>query len=115
MIALPPGASSMPLITACRTIAATAPRGPGISVSPQPPGSSDVPAHAAAGRCANLGDLPPAWIGVGDADLFVEEDRRYAERLTEAGVSCELHIAPMAPHGFEVLAPDATVTREFFG
>jgi hypothetical protein len=34
------------------------------------------------------GGLPPAWIGVGDVDLFLEEDRRYAERLTESGVSC---------------------------
>ena len=70
-----------------------------------PPGSSEVPAHAAAARCANLGGLPSAWIGVGDVDLFLEEDRRYAERLTEARVSCVLHIAPMAPHGFEVLVP----------
>ena len=80
----------------------------------QPPGISAVPAYAAAARCANLGGLPPAWIGVGDVDLFLEEDRRYAERLTESGVSCELHIAPMAPHGFEVLVPEAPVTREFY-
>ena len=43
-----------------------------------PPGSSEVPAHAAAARCANLRGLPPAWIGVGEVDLFLEEDRRYA-------------------------------------
>ncbi len=79
-----------------------------------PPGSSEVPPHAAAARCTNLRGLPPTWIGVGDADLFLDEDRRYAERLTEARVSCVLHIAPMAPHGFEVLVPEASVTREYF-
>ena len=51
---------------------------------------------------------------MGDVDLFLEEDRRYAERLIEAGVGCELHIVPMAPHGFEMLAPEASLTREFF-
>jgi acetyl esterase/lipase len=80
----------------------------------RPAGSSDVSPYAAAARCASLHGLPPAWIGVGDADLFLEEDRRYAQRLIEAGVSCELHMVPMAPHGFEVLAPEAPVTREFF-
>ena len=80
----------------------------------QPAGSSAVPALAAAARCASLGGLPSAWIGVGGVDLFLEEDRRYAERLIEAGVGCELYIAPMAPHAFEVLAPQATVTRGFF-
>jgi acetyl esterase/lipase len=79
----------------------------------QPAGSSGVPAYAAAARCASLDGLPPAWIGVGGVDLFLEEDRCYARRLIEAGVSCELHIVPMAPHGFEVLAPEAPVTREF--
>jgi acetyl esterase/lipase len=80
----------------------------------QPAGSSTVPAYAAAGRCSSFVGLPAAWIGVGDADLFFEEDRRYAERLIEAGVSCELHIVPMAPHGFEMLAPEASLTREYF-
>ena len=79
----------------------------------QPPGSSAVPAHAAPARCANLRGLPSAWIGVGEVDLFLDEDWHYAERLTDAHVRCELHIAPMAPHGFEVLAPEAPVTREF--
>jgi acetyl esterase/lipase len=80
----------------------------------RPAGPSEVPAYAAAARCASLRGLPPAWIGVGDVDLFLEEDRRYAERLIEAGVGCELHIVPMAPHGFEVLVPEASLTREFF-
>ena len=32
--------------------------------------------------------LPPAWIGVGDLDLFFEEDLEYARRLEAAGVPC---------------------------
>ena len=80
----------------------------------RPAGSADVPAYAAASRREHLDGLPPAWIGVGELDLFFEEDRRYADRLVESGVACELHITPLAPHAFELLAPDASVSRGFF-
>ncbi len=77
----------------------------------QPPGAPELPPYAAASRRRDLSGLPTAWIGVGDIDLFCEENRRYAARLQEAGVECELEIAPGAPHGFESVAPDAPVTR----
>lgn len=77
------------------------------------PGASELPAHAAAARRADLRGLPPAWIGVGDLDLFLGEDRAYAARLTAAGVAVELLEVPGAPHGFDALAPEAPVTRAF--
>ena len=46
---------------------------------------------------------PPAWIGVGDIDIFFHENVAYAERLTEAGVLLTLEVVPGAPHGFERL------------
>ena len=46
-----------------------------------PAGSSRVPAAAVPARVATVAGLPPAWIGVGALDLFVEEDMEYARRL----------------------------------
>ena len=78
-----------------------------------PPGGPAVQEYASAARRDDLAGLPPAWIGVGDIDLFCEEDRAYAERLDSAGVPCELHVVEMAPHGFESLVPAAPVSRDF--
>jgi hypothetical protein len=51
-----------------------------------PAGSSKVPVAAVPARVASVAGLPPAWIGVGALDLFVEEDMEYARRLVHAGV-----------------------------
>lgn len=77
------------------------------------PGVPEVPAFAAAARRADLGGLPPAWIGVGALDLFLDEDRAYAARLEAAGVATELCEVPGAPHGFDALAPDVPLARAF--
>lgn len=78
-----------------------------------PPGAPDVPPYAAAARRADLGGLPPAWIGVGTLDLFHAEDLAYAERLRGAGVPCEVVEVPGAFHGFDALFPRAGVVRDF--
>jgi acetyl esterase/lipase len=70
----------------------------------QAPGTSSVP-PAVPARFTNLEGLPPAWIGVGAIDLFVEEDIAYASRLMQSGVMTELVVVPGAPHGFDA-APD---------
>lgn len=75
------------------------------------PGAATVPAHAVPARRADLAGLPPAWIGVGDIDLFHDEDVAYAERLRAAGVDVDLVIVPGAPHGFESIAADAELSR----
>jgi acetyl esterase/lipase len=77
------------------------------------PGAPEAPAYAAAARCADLRGLPPAWIGVGDLDLFWGEDRAYAERLEAAGVAVELVEIAGAPHGFDTMAPDVPLARAF--
>ncbi|MFI1358724.1 alpha/beta hydrolase [Streptomyces sp. NPDC020898] len=76
-------------------------------------GSGDprTPAYAVAARRADLRGLPPAWISVGDIDLFADECRAYAQRLREAGVDCAFDLVPGAPHGFEVWAPDTRIAR----
>ncbi len=64
------------------------------------PGSEDVSAFAAAGRAEHLEGLPPAFIGVGSLDLFVDENLAYALRLIRAGVSVEMHVYPGGFHRF---------------
>jgi len=65
-------------------------------------GAENTPAYAAPARRSDLAGLPPAWIGVGGIDLFHAEDIAYAQRLKDAGVSCELMVVPGAFHGFDL-------------
>jgi acetyl esterase/lipase len=74
------------------------------------PGGPDVPAYAAPARATQLAGLPPACVQVGALDLFVDENVEYARRLAAAGVPCELHVYPGAPHGF-TMAWRAAVSR----
>lgn len=77
------------------------------------PGGADVPPAAVPARVADLRGLPPAFIGVGGIDLFVEEDIEYARRLILAGVPTELLVVPGAYHGFDFLAPDSNAAKRF--
>lgn len=70
-----------------------------------------VPGYAAAARATNLQDLPPTFICVGAIDGFCDEDVEYATRLRHAGVSCELHVYPGAPHGFDSVTPNSRVAQ----
>ena len=70
--------------------------------------------YAAPARRVDLRGLPPAWIGVGTNDLFHDEDVRYAERLRQAGVPCELVVVDGAFHGFDILMSGRGVSREFW-
>lgn len=76
-------------------------------------GHDEVPELAAPARCTDLSGLPPAWIGVGDRDLFHDEDVAYAARLKEAGVPCTLEVVPGAFHGFDAVVMDAQVSKGF--
>lgn len=79
------------------------------------PGAVSVPPYAVPARRDELAGLPPAWIGVGDIELFHDEDVAYAERLRAAGVPVELDVVPGAPHGFEIWAPDSALARAYVG
>jgi len=74
-------------------------------------GADDVPATAAPARATDLSGLPPTFVSVGAADGFRDEDVDYATRLNQAGVPTELHVYPGACHGFNVMAPDAALTK----
>ena len=77
------------------------------------PGGPDVPPLAAPARATDLAGLPPAFIGVGALDLFLEEDMQYAQRLMRANVPVELHVYPGAYHGFDLMVENAGVSRRY--
>lgn len=77
------------------------------------PGGDDISCYAAASRAKDLAGLPPAYIAVGDLDLFAEEDVEYARGLISAGVPAELHLYPGGCHAFDGLAPEADISRQF--
>jgi acetyl esterase/lipase len=74
-------------------------------------GSDDVPYTAAPARATDLSGLPPAFVSVGSIDGFLDEDVDYALRLNRAGVPCELHVYPGAPHGYQI-AVEAPLTAQ---
>lgn len=65
------------------------------------------------GRTANLAGLPPAWIGVGALDLFLDEDMDYARRLNAADVAAELLVIPGAFHGFDTFGGPSSPGQRF--
>jgi acetyl esterase/lipase len=77
------------------------------------PRMSEAPEYAAPARREDLTGLPPAWVGVGELDLFYEEDVAYAERLRACGVPCELVTVPGMYHGADGLRPKAVAMRDF--
>jgi len=72
------------------------------------------PAVAVPARREDLAGVAPAWLGVGTLDLFHDEDLGYAERLTAAGVPCEVHVVPGAFHGFDRIAAKSSISRAYF-
>ena len=77
-------------------------------------GGPDVSPYAAPARATDLSGLPPAYIDVGSADMFRDEAVAYASAIWRDGGQAELHVWPGACHGFEMLAPQAAVTRAAF-
>lgn len=77
------------------------------------PGGKGVSPYASAFRATDLTGLPPAYIAVGELDLFRNENVLYAQRLIEAGVPTDLHVYAGAFHAFDGIAPGASVSRRF--
>lgn len=73
--------------------------------------SDAVSPYAAPARAADLGGLPPAYIEVGAAEVFRDEDVDYALRVWAAGGQAELHVWAGAYHGFSGFSPNAIVSQ----
>jgi acetyl esterase/lipase len=74
-------------------------------------GGPDVSPYAAPARATDLSGLPPAFVDVGSAETFRDEDVAYASRLWQAGGSAELHVWPGGFHGFTGAVPQAALSR----
>jgi acetyl esterase/lipase len=74
-------------------------------------GTDRVSPIVAPARLKDFAGLPPAYIEVGELDIFRDEDIAYALEISKAGIPIELHVHPGAPHGFEGHAPNSQVAK----
>jgi acetyl esterase/lipase len=74
-------------------------------------GGDRVSVYAAPARATDLTGLPAAFVDVGSVETFRDEDIDYAARLLQAGVQTELHVWPGGFHGFDGMAPQASLSR----
>jgi acetyl esterase/lipase len=72
----------------------------------RPAGPVEAPA-----RLADAAGLPPAYIEVGELDIFRDECVAYASKLWRTGVSTELHVHQGLVHGFDHVMTQADFTR----
>jgi acetyl esterase/lipase len=77
------------------------------------PGEHEDRPYAVPARMEDLEGLPPAWVGVGELDLFHDEDVEYARRLQAAGVPCELDVVPGMYHGADAGVPGSPTSKAF--
>jgi acetyl esterase/lipase len=75
-------------------------------------GTADVSPYVAAARATDLTGLPPAYLDVGSAETFRDEAVGYADEIWRAGGEAELHVWPGAFHGFDTVAPQATLSQD---
>lgn len=71
---------------------------------------TEVSQYVSPARAGDLSDLPPAYIDVGSAEVFRDEDVSYASRIWAAGGHAELHVWAGGFHGFDALVPGAQVS-----
>ncbi|MER0443955.1 alpha/beta hydrolase [Streptomyces sp. Edi4] len=67
--------------------------------------------YAAPARATDLSGLPPAFIDVGSAETLRDEAVAYADRIWRAGGSAELHVWSGGYHTFDLVVPDAVISR----
>ena len=73
--------------------------------------SADAPEYAAPARATDLSGLPSAYIEVGAAEMFRDEDVEYATRIWATGGQAELHVWAGGAHGFDMYMPEAGISR----
>jgi len=77
------------------------------------PGATNVAQYAVPARREDLSGLPPTWLGVGDLDVFYEENIAYVNRLRAAGVDCIDYQVEGAPHGFQTMLRGTKISEDF--
>jgi len=77
------------------------------------PESKKILAEWVPAKAADLSGLPPTFIGVGDLDLFYEENKYCAERLQLAGIKTEFHEINGAFHAFDTIGAGTPIASAF--
>lgn len=72
---------------------------------------TDASPYAAPGRATDLSGLPPTFLGVGDVDLFRDENIAFVQKLIADGSVGELKIYPGVYHAAEWQYPDAAISQ----
>lgn len=67
--------------------------------------------YAVPARVQDFSGLPPAFIDVGELDIFRDESMAFGIGLLAAGVSAEIHVYPGVPHAFTGIAPQIPVSQ----
>jgi acetyl esterase/lipase len=75
-------------------------------------GTDAVSVYAAPTRATDLSGLPPAFVDCGSAEVFRDEDVAYASALWAAGGRAELHVWPGGFHAFDLLVPNAALSKD---
>ncbi|MCH5643278.1 alpha/beta hydrolase fold domain-containing protein [Gordonia sp. ABSL49_1] len=70
-----------------------------------------VSPYAVPARAEDLRGLPPAFLDVGDCEIFRDEVVAYANSLWAAGVNAELHVWPGAFHACDIFAPHTAMAK----
>ena len=74
-------------------------------------GSEDPKAPLASPVFAELHDLPPLYMNVGDDEILLDDTLRVAARASETGVNVTLHVEPGGFHVYPFFVPDAPESR----
>ncbi|KAL4937792.1 hypothetical protein BDV06DRAFT_226624 [Aspergillus oleicola] len=74
-------------------------------------GLDEISPYLAPARATDLTRLPPAYIDVGSAEVFRDEDVSYALKLWQSGVQAELHVWPGGYHVFDQVAPASELSQ----
>ena len=77
-------------------------------------GTADVSPLSAPARLTDFSGLAPAYVEVGELDIFRDEDVAYAQAIHSAGISTELHVHPGVPHAFERLAGESEIAHRAY-
>jgi acetyl esterase/lipase len=63
-------------------------------------------------RATDFSSLPPTYVEVGSTDVVRDENIALARSIWTDGGEAELHVWPGGYHLFELLAPDAALSRQ---
>ncbi|MGH9043553.1 MAG: alpha/beta hydrolase [Acidimicrobiales bacterium] len=74
-------------------------------------GGPEVSPYAAPARAKDLSKLPPAYIGVGSAEVFRDEAVEFASKIWAAGGECELHVWNGAFHAYSMVAQNTKLAE----